>query len=125
MLVPELVVEFARKSSSPLHSCFTWDDGVAADQYRLWQARQLIRVSVQIVPGTDINERVWVSLKPDREDGGGYRSMIRVLNNKDLRAQLLQDAMEDMEMFESKYQRLKELSAVFAAMKQVRRRKAA
>lgn len=83
----------------------------------------LIRVSVQIVPGTeDTMERIWVSLKPDREIDGGYRSLISVMSDKQLRVQLLEDALGDMEVFEAKYRRLKELAAVFSAMKKVRRK---
>lgn len=122
-LMPELVVDCARKPSSPLHSCFTWDNSEAAHQYRLWQARQLIRVSVQIVPGTEnTTERIWVSLTPDRGNDGGYRSLISVMSDKQLRAQLLQDALDDMRVFEDKYRRLKELASVFSAMKKVRKR---
>lgn len=121
-LLPEVVVSAASNEKSPLHSCFTWDDGIAADQYRLWQARQLIRVSIQIVPGTDKMERIWVSLTPDRQLDGGYRSLISVMSDKNLRAQLLLDALDDMDCFQAKYQRLKELAAVFSAMKRVRKK---
>jgi len=122
-LLPELVVYSARKTTSPLHSCFTWDNTKAAHQYRLWQARQLIRVSVQIVPGTEnITERIWVSLSPDRENDGGYRSLISVMSDKQLREQLLEDAMADMKLFADKYRRLSELAVVFTAMKKVRKK---
>lgn len=44
---PEDVVADARDPSSPLHAEFQWDDDVAANAWRLQQARQLIR-SVRI-----------------------------------------------------------------------------
>ncbi len=37
------VVDAARPEGSPLHSHFTWDDSIAADAYRVEQARRLIR----------------------------------------------------------------------------------
>lgn len=37
------VVEAARNPASPLHACFEWADDVAAEGYRLEQARRLIR----------------------------------------------------------------------------------
>lgn len=42
------VLERAKDSYSPLHPCFTWDDGIAADAYRLSQARSLIKSIVKV-----------------------------------------------------------------------------
>jgi len=53
VLTPSDVVEDARRATSPLHNFFTWDDTVAAHQYRLDQARTLIRnVKVEVVTTT-------------------------------------------------------------------------
>ena len=123
LLQPEVVVEEARPKSSPLHSRFTWDDAEAAHAYRIWQARQLIRVSVEVLAGTKTEMDVFVSLSPDRQrDSGGYRIMTDVLSNQEMRAIMLKDALAELELFHEKYQKLKELSAVFAAIKKVRRK---
>jgi len=37
------VLDDARDEDSPLHPCFEWDDGIAAEKYRLDQAGQIIR----------------------------------------------------------------------------------
>jgi hypothetical protein len=50
VLRPEDVVSFAADPDTELHSRFEWDDTEAAQQYRLWQARQLIRVTVTVLP---------------------------------------------------------------------------
>jgi len=42
-LTASKVVDAARNPASPLHACFEWDDDVAAEGYRLEQARRLIR----------------------------------------------------------------------------------
>lgn len=42
------VLEHAEPTESPLHGMFEWRDKVAGHQYRLWQARELIR-SIEIV----------------------------------------------------------------------------
>lgn len=128
LLQPEAVVDAARNKTSPLHSRFEWNDGKAADAYRLWQARQLIRVSVTMIGGDEDQEpeRAWVSLKSDRyEERGGYRSLVSVLSDEEMRAQLLHQAQEDMEGFREKYKRLQELSEVIEAMKRVQIRKRA
>ena len=125
ILQPESVVDEARDKKSPLHSRFTWDDTEAAEQYRLWQARQLIRVVVHMIPGKNgnVSSRVFVSLKTDRaEDGGGYRTMAVVLSDSEMREQLLAEAIAEMEYFREKYSRLKELAGVFKAMRSVRQK---
>ena len=52
-IAPEAVVEAARPESSPLHPCFTWDDSVAANEFRKGEARNLVRV-VQVEPTTSV-----------------------------------------------------------------------
>lgn len=125
VLWPEKVVDAARDESSPLHSRFEWDDSEAAERYRVWQARQLIAITVNVIEGSADDEQLWVSLKPDRAESGGYRSMVNVLSDKNLRDQLLSDALEDMRIFERKYRHLKELANVFSAMERTRRKRAA
>lgn len=42
-LKPQVVVSEARKKNSPLHEAFEWDDKLAANTFRLDQAREMIR----------------------------------------------------------------------------------
>lgn len=122
VLNPEAVVESARNTNSPLHSRFNWDDSRAAHLWRIHEARNLIRVCVHVIKGTDIEERIWVSLKQDRNELGGYRPMVEVLSDSTLRNQLLEEAFEEMEIFQQKYARLKELSEIFKAFRKAKRR---
>lgn len=122
LLQPQTVVDEARDPKSPLHDSFQWDDGEAAHQWRLQQARQLIRVVVKYEPVGDKNMpvRVFVSLTPDRKEGGdGYRLATSVLSDADMRRQMLADARGEMLRFKSKYARLQELAEVFDAMDRV------
>lgn len=121
-LEPVAVVDAARAKTSPLHSCFTWDDSEAAEQFRLIEARKLIQVHVELLPGASDKSPVWVSLTPDRNEGGGYRPMVKVLSHADQRAILLADAMRELEYFRKKYGMLKELAAVFAAAKKIKKK---
>ena len=117
ILKPEHVVEHAKDPQNPLHSQFQWDDSKAAHEYRLWQARQLIRVTVSTIKNTETVERVWVNLKSERAtESHGYRKLVSVLNDEELRKKLIQQSIEDMEYFQQKYQRLTELSEVFESM---------
>lgn len=116
VLKPEDVVAFARDKQTALHSCFTWDDTEAAHQYRLVQARQIIRVFVVVEPGAPRNVRAFVSLTPDRKkEGGGYRPLVSVMSDGELYQQLLQDALRELSAMQQRYRRIKELEKVFLA----------
>jgi hypothetical protein len=124
ILRPEDVVKFARNSKTALHSQFTWDDTEAAKQYRLWQARSVINVCVEILPVNNKEARVYVSLMDDRKTpGGGYRSIVDVMSDADRRAKLLEEACREFAYFREKYKELKELAPLFEAMDGIAKRK--
>jgi len=114
---PADVVEAAREEASPLHGLFNWDDTEAAHQYRLLQARKVLQVYVTVEEAGGTNVRAFVSLTQDRtKEGGGYRSMVDVLSDDALRAQLLQDAFVNLKNLRKKYQNLQQLAKVWAAV---------
>lgn len=121
ILKPEVVVEEARDEQNPLHSRFTWDDTEAAKQHRLNQARYLIRTTVQYIKanGDERPVRVFVSLTNDRDDSG-YREVVAVLSDNELRKQMLKDALDELKRIELKYSDLKELAELFKVSKQIR-----
>ena len=57
-LPASVVVKAAKNKRSPLHSRFEWDDTKAGQEYRLIQARQLIRTVKLKRPGSDKAERL-------------------------------------------------------------------
>jgi len=120
LLQPSKVVDYASDPDTALHSRFTWDDTEAAKQHRLWQARQIIRVEVTILPNTNEPIRAFVSLPGDRMNPeGGYRSIDAVMKSQTMRESLLEQAQVDMERFSGKYTQVKEVARVIAAMKKV------
>ena len=120
----EDIVAYARNPNTILHSWFEWDNTAAAHQYRLEQARSLVRVSVEILPRTEVEYRAFVSLVGDQQkEGGGYRITTEVLSDNDMRDSYLQQALDEMERFEAKYTHIKELSAVFTAFHKVKSRR--
>lgn len=113
-LFPRDVVDAARNEESPLHTAFEWDDGAAAEKYRLGQARKIISVAVTVLEGHDEPVRAFVSLTPDRTDNGGYFPVEKVLSEKKLRAQMLNDATAELRIFTTKFRTVQELAAVNA-----------
>ncbi len=122
ILRAEDVVDAAADRESPLHQQFLWDDTEAARQFRLVQARNLITVFVQVLPGPSKDPvQVYVSLTADRrEAGGGYRLIHDVLADPEMRARFLDEALADFNRAEAKYGRLVELVPVFVAVRKVR-----
>lgn len=115
LLRAEDVVDTARSPDHPLHKYFTWDDSEAAEQWRLTQARHLIRKVLVIGPNGDEDAAPvpkYVSLRPDRKrKGGGYRKTSEVLSNKELLAQLEETAKKDLDAVLQRYEMLKGLVA--------------
>lgn len=122
VLLPQKVVEVARKKTNPLHSWFEWNNGEAAEKYRLHQARQLIRLYVAPADTEHgaVKLRGMVSLSVDRKAGGGYRTIAEVVSNEELYRNLLTDALAELQVVERKYQRLSELRPVFKEAQKVR-----
>jgi hypothetical protein len=69
-----LLVEAARPKESPAHPAFEWRDGVAAEEYRLYQARHLIR-RVQVIHEDKPAQLVHVPIVSVRDESreGSYK----------------------------------------------------
>jgi hypothetical protein len=122
-VAPAVVVDYAKRNKrSALHKEFEWNNTKAAQKFRLDQARHLIRLYVNVIEteNGDIPARMYVSLEGDRRSsGGGYRTLTSVMTNEELRGQLLQQALDELQRVRRKYQTLQELAPVFAAMDRV------
>ena len=123
-LTPHDLVEEGRPEDSPMHPAFEWDDAVAGELYREVQASKIIRMLVTVPKGTSDPEpvRAFVSQVKETDDGAQYRykGICHVLRDVDDRDALLRSALMELNAFQRKYARLKELSGVFAAIEGVR-----
>jgi hypothetical protein len=123
VLTPDAVVARASNPKSALHDAFEWDDTEAARKYRLEQARQLIRVCIEVI-GDGVDERkvtAFVALREDRYGAGGYRHIPTLVQTRQGRDALLDTALWELRAYEEKYSELKELMPVFVAARRVRR----
>lgn len=86
---PSVVVNEARPKKSPIHDDFEWDDAKAAEEFRLSQARQYIRITPVRVQQNKPEQRL-VHVVPDRIEGptavetsreGYYKPMSIVVKN--------------------------------------------
>jgi len=123
LLRPDDVVKFARNKRTALHSEFEWDDSKASAEYRLEQARRVIRVLVTVLPSPHAGQepvRAYVSVCSDRvQPGGGYRSMADAMTNEEMRSELVTEALGEVQRWRRKYERMRELVPIFRAIDKV------
>lgn len=124
-LTAEIVLDDAADPTSPLHDQFTWDDGEAAQQYRLDQARHLVRSIVIIRKDEEEAKRpirAFVQLV-DRNDVSEYRDIHVVMRSTSMRQQLLERAAKELDVWRERYEDFVEFSDVFAAIDKTKRRR--
>lgn len=115
-LTADRVVEAAAPEDAPLHLAFTWEDGIAACQYRLIEARKLIRAIVRVPEGAEGEKRPPVSVfvhVPDRalEKPGVYVYMDETLLEKPGEyAMALTELKRKLDAAESAFHELRRLS---------------
>lgn len=121
MLRVEAVFKWAKANpKSALHKKIEWDKDKAAREYQYWQIRRLIQLNIVSEDG----EPEVVSLTIDRaRSGGGYRAIDDVIDNEQLSVVMLKDALQELDRVRIKYARVKELTSVWDAVEQVRKRK--
>ena len=95
-LSPSQVVNEARNIHSPLHEVFVWDDTVAAEKYRIVQARQLIRsFKIVVHVGNTITLMAPKFVHNPRLEEGqeGYIETVRLRDNEaEAREAMLREA---------------------------------
>lgn len=120
---PEELLEASRDENAPLHCCFEWDNNIAAEKYRIRQARELIQnVTVTIMKENLTPEgkiyRAFVNVA-DYNDKGKYVPVNVAMEVKDYRKQILENALFELQNFKRKYQDYVELSKVISVIDEV------
>lgn len=117
-LTPAIVLDAARRKRSPLHGAFEWDDGTAAESWRMWQARHLVtsviieRVGKKEAPPV----RAFVSVATG--SGRQYVPTVDARNDPFLRKQILDRALSEALAWRQRYQDLAEFSGVVSAIEE-------
>ena len=109
---PQDILEKARDESTELHKCFTWDDSVAAERWRVHEARVITRQLVireQEVP----KDRPEVRLFYKTDNESGYKPTELIVQKEDEYKELLKRAYDELRIFKRKYSMLKELQEIF------------
>lgn len=115
---PQQILDKARDSTTELHKCFEWDDSVAAEKYRLQQARQIVGSLVYQKAETEQPEapKIRVMQSIVTEDTMAYKPVKVIVQNQNEYSQLLTRAKKELTAFKSRYERLSELEEVFRSI---------
>lgn len=112
-ITPESILNFAKNDNSELHKCFEWDNGKAAEKYRLSQARKVIQLMVVRTTIEDENQiprRVFhISSKAST-----YQPIKFFVENKNEYDILLQKALNELLAFRNRYSEIAELEEVIS-----------
>lgn len=109
---PAQILEKGRSEETELHKCFEWNDSIAAEKYRLSQARKICEVLViQRLPDAP-KEAPEIRIFHKTESTGGYKPINRIVQNDDEYQKLLQRAFAEFHALKIKYQNLQELDYI-------------
>jgi hypothetical protein len=117
-MTADSVVKAARSSNSPLREYFEWNDKVAADNYRMEQARNMIRsIRVRFVSdGREQVARAFQVVGPKSaypEEPRRYHAVSTIHEDSKLAAQMMEHAVGDLQSWRRKYEPYVELWSRF------------
>jgi len=114
ILSQDLIVKNAEHIKSPLYKCFEWNDEKAGHAYRLDIAGKMLRLLVVVKYGeekVDVPIRAFLNIK--KNSIRYYETTAKVLNDIDLRQQILEQAKQEIKIWREKYSQYKEFSSLF------------
>lgn len=116
-VTPAQIVDKARDGGTELHKCFEWDDSVAAEKYRLSQARQV--VCHLVIQETIRENRPPIRFMLQAKNGAGYEPTKIIYKDPDKYQALLGNVLRELVAIRNKHSNLSELEEVFSAIDDV------
>ena len=110
---PQAVLIEAKDPDSPLHSHFTWDDGEAAERYRLAEAASLIRkfrITVSTAPDRSVHIREFVNVASRQ-----YKPVAEAMRDPVDRDVVMAQAVREFRALKAKYDALVDFDALVRA----------
>ena len=110
---PQNIVDYAAAHpKSELHKCFTCDDTKAANEWRKYEARQVVRLLVF----EDENEEEPTKVRVLQKTADAYKPVTQIVRNEDEYKELLKRAKAELAAFRQRYKTLVELESVLEAI---------
>jgi hypothetical protein len=122
-LTPKQVLEAAKDTKSSLHNYFEWDDAICGEKWRLEQASYLLR-SIVIIDSehSDGEVRAYFNVKETESGERSYVSLDRVMTEPELRKQIVEYALNEIDIWKDRYHKYSELRPIFKAVKVVEKK---
>jgi hypothetical protein len=118
VLTPGVVVDAARPADHPLHDRFEWDDALAGEAWRRFQARDLIQsVRAEYVRpnGTTGRIRAFHSIPGEDPSRPVFEPLEDIVENPVTRAVLVAQMRREWTAFKERYEHLVEFAELFGA----------
>lgn len=118
-LTARTLLEANRAEGTPLHDDYEWIDEVAAENWRLQQSNHFLNCIQTVIVSKETGEEMPVRAVHITTELHKYEPIEVILQEHDKYEALLRNAKAELETFKRKYNTLKELSPVFAAIEEV------
>lgn len=131
-------LEYSRPEESETHSMFEWNDGIAAEKWRMFQSGRIInQLDVEMVIVEAEHETAELEIEEPAESRthsvsaymnvvpkgpgtpGTYRNAYSAMEDEQLRRQVLLNANNELQAFARKYQQYQEFAGVIAEIRKV------
>lgn len=109
-----LVLESAKPKDSPIHDLFEWDDTIAAENYRLTQARLLIsnlNVVIEHEKAEPLEIRAYANISETKE--GRFINIESAFKSEESKEIVIKRALQELKAFENKYKNLELFGELF------------
>lgn len=121
VLVADRILEAARHPESPLHRFFEWNDSVAAERWRIEQARYLARSIKVVISDGDSGQEVRMLHVVVKDGERGYVPIETIVEDTALLDQLVADAKREQEIWFHRHQQLRKVSHLSTLFDEIER----
>lgn len=116
VLTPAVVLAEARATDHPLHNRFEWDDSIAGERWRVYQAHELIqcvRVTYQETDGTVKSVRAFHCVRGPQ--GHTYQTADEIIHDPLLTEMVMRDMEREWRSLRDRYDRFDEFRQMITA----------
>lgn len=108
-LTAQSLVDASEPETAPLHNAFEWDNKVAGNEWRKYQARNIIH-SLVIVREEAEPQKVYFNLDKQENE---YTHIDVILSSEDDYKKMMANALRELVAFQRKYAKLSALKPIF------------
>lgn len=108
-VTPGMLVKASKAKNAPLHSYFEWENDKAAQGYRLWQARMLLRDMTIEIEDVRTREFQNIIIEVDDAKTRKYYHLDQILSDDDLKRRVLAQVTRQLRFMIKRYNDHKEI----------------